>query len=310
VTEEQSVGIIGYGEVGRSLARAFVTAGFLVIAYDAVWPERAADPDPGVTAAADNAEVAASCRVLFVCTAASAIERVAAQLAGHLADDALVIDLASATAESKIRARDLLGPAADAYLDIALSSPPLHDGLGARMYASGPRSAELIAWAGDHGMDVRYLGDRVGQATQLKILRATLTKGLEAILLESLSTALLYDVDPETVLRTVESAFDDRPFQRFCEYLVSTGVVHDHRRAIEIGEAAQMAEAAGIPADMARAGQRVLERAAGLHRAGDLQDFRSALETYARAAGPATAHADRALAVGRLHPGDTSTTTA
>ena len=294
------IGVIGYGEVGRSLAMAFAERDLPVVAYDLSWGDVGGEIDPGVGAAKSTADVAQHSDVVWVCTPAAAIEAVARDLSGHFDGESLVVDLASATAESKIRASQALGEDADFYLDIALSAPPLHDGLSARMYASGARAKELMDWSGEHGMDIRYLGDRVGQATQLKILRATLTKGLEAILYESLSTALLYDVDPDTVMATIESAFDDRPFYSFCEYLVSTGVVHDGRRAVEIGEAATMAENAGLVADMARAAERVLSRAALLHGRDDPQDFRSALQTYARSAGERVGKVDPNLSVGRL----------
>lgn len=300
MTADSHIGVIGYGEVGRSLAIAFARKGSAVSAYDLSWRGVGDEIDPGVAAAGSNQEIAARCDVIFVCTPAAAIEAVAADVAGHLGVDTLVADLASATAESKIRASRLLGDQADRYIDIALSAPPLHDGLAARMYASGGRARDLMAWSQLHGMDIRFLGDRVGQCTQLKILRATITKGLEAILYESLTTALLYDVDPDTVMATIESAFDDRPFYRFCEYLVSTGVVHDGRRSVEISEAALMAENVGIEADMARGAERVLRRAAALHGPDDPQDFRSALETYARSAGQRLAEADADLALGRL----------
>jgi 3-hydroxyisobutyrate dehydrogenase-like beta-hydroxyacid dehydrogenase len=282
MTKQQSVGIIGYGEVGRSLAISFAASGVPVSAFDLSFGTREGAPDEGVVYESSSADVAASSRVIFVCTPAAGIESVARDLAGHIEPHHLIVDLASATPESKVRAADSLGSASDAYVDVALSAPPLQDGITARMWASGPRADELIEWSDSLGMDIRRLGDRVGQATKLKILRATLTKGLEAILLESMSAALLHDMDPELILRTVESAFDDRPFQTFCDYLVSTGVVHDDRRAIEVGEAAAMAEEVGIESDMARAAERVLTRASQLHQPGDAQEFVSALRTYAR----------------------------
>jgi 3-hydroxyisobutyrate dehydrogenase-like beta-hydroxyacid dehydrogenase len=283
MTQQQAVGIIGYGEVGRALAIGFAAAGVPVSAFDLSFARGTPDDD-GVRYPGSGVEIAAASRVIFVCTPAAAIEPVAKELAGHIEAHHLIVDLASATPESKIRAAESLGSASGAYVDVALSAPPLQDGITARMWASGPRAEELIEWSDTLGMDIRRLGDRVGQATKLKILRATLTKGLEAILLESMSAALLHDVDPEIILGSVSSAFDDRPFQTFCDYLVSTGVVHDDRRAIEVGEAAAMAEQVGIASDMARAAERVLTRASKLHQAGDQQEFISALRTYARQA--------------------------
>ena len=300
MTADTHIGVIGYGEVGRALAVAFAERGLAVSAYDLSWDGVGDEIEPGVAAATSNQQIAERSTVVFVCTPAAAIEAVAADLSGRLGEGTLVADLASATAESKIRASRLLGSQADQYIDIALSAPPMQDGLAARMYASGGRARELMEWSAAHGMDIRFLGQRVGQATQLKILRATITKGLEAILYESLTTALLHDVDPDTVMATIESAFDDRPFYRFCEYLVSTGVVHDGRRAVEIGEAALMAENVGIEADMARGAERVLRRAAALHGQDDPQSFRSALRTYARSAGERRTEADADLALGRL----------
>lgn len=298
MAQPDQIGFIGYGEVGRAMARGFVATGMTVLAFDLRWPE--GSEHDGVRRAASIEEIADACPVIWVCTPAAAIEAVAEQLAGRVTPQQFVVDLASAHADSKIRAARALGEASDAYIDIALSAPPLDDGIAARMYASGPRAEEFIRWTSAHGMDVRHLGDKVGQATQLKILRAPLTKGLEAILLEALTTAMLYGVDPETLVRTVESAFDDRPYFRFCEYLVATGVVHDDRRAIEVGEAATMAEQVGVTADMARATERVLQRSASLHGPEDEETFLGAIRAYARHVQDVRGPVDDTLAVGPL----------
>jgi 3-hydroxyisobutyrate dehydrogenase-like beta-hydroxyacid dehydrogenase len=67
-----------------------------------------------------------------------------------------------------------------------IGAPPRRP--GTRFYASGPGAAELARLA-DYGLDVRVLGDAMGQASGLKMCYGALTKGLQALGVELLVAA-------------------------------------------------------------------------------------------------------------------------
>ena len=74
---------------------------------------------------------------------------------------------------------------------------------GTRFYASGPGANELAALSG-FGLDVRVIGDEIGQASGLKMCYGALTKGLQALGTELLVAARLMGL--EETLRAEQQA--------------------------------------------------------------------------------------------------------
>ena len=76
-----------------------------------------------------------------------------------------------------------------------IGGPPKGESPNTRFYASG-KDAELFARLNDFGLDVRVIGDEIGQASGLKMCYAASTKGSSALMLELLIAAKrlgLYD---------------------------------------------------------------------------------------------------------------------
>jgi 3-hydroxyisobutyrate dehydrogenase-like beta-hydroxyacid dehydrogenase len=76
-----------------------------------------------------------------------------------------------------------------------IGGPPRGESPNTRFYASG-KDADLFARLNDFGLDVRVIGDQIGQASGLKMCYAASTKGTSALMLELLIAARrlgLYD---------------------------------------------------------------------------------------------------------------------
>jgi 3-hydroxyisobutyrate dehydrogenase-like beta-hydroxyacid dehydrogenase len=76
-----------------------------------------------------------------------------------------------------------------------IGGPPRGPSPNTRFYASG-QDADLLARLNDFGLDVRVIGDQIGQASGLKMCYAASTKGTSALMLELLIAARrlgLYD---------------------------------------------------------------------------------------------------------------------
>ena len=69
-----------------------------------------------------------------------------------------------------------------------VGGPPKVGGKGPRFYASG-EAAGAFAVLADHGLDVRVIGDAVGQASALKMCYAAITKGIALLATGALVTA-------------------------------------------------------------------------------------------------------------------------
>lgn len=77
--------------------------------------------------------------------------------------------------------------------DVGIVGPPPRKP-GTRFYVSGPGAEEFSELA-QYGLDVRILGDEVGQASALKMCYGALTKGLQALATELLVAANLAGVE-------------------------------------------------------------------------------------------------------------------
>jgi len=71
--------------------------------------------------------------------------------------------------------------------------PPKPGGSGPRFYASGP-DAPALAELGTYGLDIRVIGEEIGQASALKMCFAAMSKGVTALATEALTAAQLLGV--------------------------------------------------------------------------------------------------------------------
>lgn len=88
-------------------------------------------------------------------------------------------------------ARDVaavIEPTGSGFVDAGIVGSPPRDAASPRFYASGPDRAHFGALR-DAGLDVRVLGDEVGEASAVKMCYAALTKGTTAIATELLVAA-------------------------------------------------------------------------------------------------------------------------
>src|SRR5205823_8953784 len=75
-----------------------------------------------------------------------------------------------------------------------IGGPPKVGQPGPRFYASGEHAAAFAALRA-HGLDVREIGNRIGQASGLKMCYAALTKGLTALATELLVAGRAMDLE-------------------------------------------------------------------------------------------------------------------
>ena len=113
--------------------------------------------------------------------------RAAALVARRIADAMLATDKAPAFAECNAIAPEhvrqiaaALAPTGAAFIDAGIVGPPPEGGRVTRFYASGAQAGLLEVLEGG-GLEVRILGEEVGQASALKMCYAGLTKGAQGL---------------------------------------------------------------------------------------------------------------------------------
>lgn len=88
---------------------------------------------------------------------------------------------------------DIITSAGGTFVDASIIGPPPRRPRATRFYASGP-NLDTFSTLNNFGLDVRPLGDEIGQASAIKMCYASLTKGLTALCTELLTAAEMLGV--------------------------------------------------------------------------------------------------------------------
>ena len=238
---------IGFGEAGPLIARGLLDAGAAsVAAYDILmddpagrdaWVARAAAV-PARACASPADAVAAADIVLSTVTSERALEAATAA-APHLRAGQLYLDLNSCSPGKKVKASAVVEahPCAR-YVDVAVMDTVPGRGHTVPMLLAGPAAAEAAERLAPFGMTLEVVGDRVGQASTIKMARSVFMKGIEAILCESLVAADRAGV-ADRVLGSIQATFPGLDWRALATYHMGRMALHGRRRAIEMESVAE-----------------------------------------------------------------------
>ncbi|MDI1275410.1 NAD(P)-dependent oxidoreductase [Polaromonas sp.] len=247
----EHVGMIGYGEVGKIFTAGLKDKVAGVSAWDLIFDvpalrdaQRAHAAQAGVAACASMAALCERADLIISAVTASSTLAVAQAAAAHIRPGAVFLDLNSASPGTKQQAAALIDPVGGHYVEagVMTSVPPY--GIRVPMLLGGARAAELAGVLAAWGMDAKAVSDKLGVASAIKMCRSVMIKGLEALVIESYTTARAYGVE-DHVLPTLAETFPSIDWQKQGAYFFSRVVQHGQRRAEEMREAANTVREAG-----------------------------------------------------------------
>lgn len=128
---------------------------------------------------------------------------------------------------------------------------------------SGKRAKEVVDTLAAYGMKAKYVGDMVGNACAIKVVRSIFMKGWEAITMECVHAAYYYDVVDE-VLDSISEFFELRTMKEHFNSFVNTDAIFAKRRGEEIDAIAMMLFNDGIDNKMSIAAKTKLAWIASL----------------------------------------------
>jgi 3-hydroxyisobutyrate dehydrogenase-like beta-hydroxyacid dehydrogenase len=248
--QEWKVGLVGYGEVGRILAEDLRLRGVCVSAYDIKLGGDEQSPlvthakRHGVRLFASHAALARDSELLISAVTASQTLSAAKACAADLAH-ALFLDLNSASPGVKRQVGETIEAAGGHYLEGAVmtSLPPYR--IGVPLLLGGPHAVRLLEPLRRLGFAPKAVAGDEGRVSATKMCRSVMIKGLEAMLIESLTSARRYGVE-DAVLESLRETFPGIDWERQADYMFSRVIVHGRRRAEEMREAAQTVREAGL----------------------------------------------------------------
>ncbi len=247
-----SIGLVGYGEVGRILAEDLRARGLARInAYDIKLggpdeaPLREHAAQHGISLAASHAELAAGADLIVSAVTASQAVPVAHACAPALRAGTWFLDFNSASPGAKIKAAGFVDGAGGRYVEGAVmtSMPPYR--IRVPLLLGGPSAAVLEPLLTLLGFDAKVASDRLGVASATKMCRSVMIKGLEAMVIESFTTARAYGVEAQ-VLASLAETFPGIDWEKHGSYFFQRVIQHGRRRAEEMREAAQTVREVGL----------------------------------------------------------------
>jgi 3-hydroxyisobutyrate dehydrogenase-like beta-hydroxyacid dehydrogenase len=254
------VALVGFGEAGESFARA---AGWRGEArgWDVLPERRAAMARRGVETADDAADALAGRAFFLSLVTADAALDAARDYAPLLPEGALWCDMNSAAPDTKRAAAAAIEAAGGRYVDVAIMAP-VDKGLGVPLLVSGPHSLAAQPLLEALGFsNVRLVGEEVGRASAIKMIRSVMVQGLEALSFDCAAAAEAAGVLGEVAASLDESEKPLRWAERIA-YNRERMETHGERRAAEMEESAKTLQSLGVEPVMTRGTAELQRRAA------------------------------------------------
>jgi len=256
---ERTIAIIGFGEAGAAFASAGMGAEHRLVAYDvktdvpATRPAKRADFErAGVIGADTPAEALADARTILSLVTADQALAAANAGAPELRSGALWLDMNSVGPDTKRAAAAAIEAAGGRYADVAVMAPVDPARLAVPLLVSGPYAGEARSALETLGFThVRTVGERVGQASAIKMIRSVMVKGLEALSAEMILAADAAGVTGE-VIASLDASWPGADWAAKTDYNLGRMMAHGLRRAAEMEEVARTLDALGTGAQMTR----------------------------------------------------------
>jgi 3-hydroxyisobutyrate dehydrogenase-like beta-hydroxyacid dehydrogenase len=243
--------LIGYGEVGRILAEDLRARGVQVAAHDLkLGGPGAAELQShagaqGVVLAASHHQAVAGAELVISAVTASQTLAVAQAAAPGLAPGAFFLDFNSASPGAKAQAAQVVNAAGGRYVEGAVmtSVPPYR--IRVPLLLGGPEAAALEPLLNAMGFAAKVASEQLGVASATKMCRSIMIKGLEAMVIESFTTARHYGVE-DAVIASLQETFPGIDWEKQGAYFFQRVIEHGRRRSEEVREVAQTVREAGL----------------------------------------------------------------
>jgi 3-hydroxyisobutyrate dehydrogenase-like beta-hydroxyacid dehydrogenase len=245
------VALIGYGEVGRILGEDLRARGHAVTAYDvklgsvAGVPLRAHALVHNVTLADSHGEAVSGAGLVVSAVTASRTVAAAEACARALPAGSFFLDFNSASPGAKIAAAEHVWQAGAYYVEGAVMTSVLPHRIKVPLLLGGPHASAIEPLLSALGFAPAVASSELGIASATKMCRSVIIKGMEAMVIESITTARYYGVE-EAMIASLQETFPGIDWEAQAAYFFQRVIVHGRRRAEEMSEAAVTVRDAGL----------------------------------------------------------------
>jgi 3-hydroxyisobutyrate dehydrogenase-like beta-hydroxyacid dehydrogenase len=199
----------------------------------------------GVALAASHAALAGETDFVISAVTASQAVAVAQACAPAIRKATWYLDFNSASPGAKAKAAALIDGAGGRFVEGAVmtSVPPYR--IKVPLLLGGPGANELEPLLNAIGFAAKVASDKLGVSSAVKMCRSIMIKGLEAMVIESFTTARAYGVE-DAVLASLTETFPAINWEKQGAYFFQRVIEHGRRRAEEVREVAETVREAGL----------------------------------------------------------------
>ena len=260
MTQITKVCLLGFGEVGQTLAEDLASGGDLSLCTfdikfsdrDSV-PSRALESHPRVKGC-DSAEAAASGCELVISAGTAAEDLAAARsVVPGLGQGCFYLDLNSVSPATTKAAAVVVEKAGGRYVEAAIMSSVGLRRIKSPILLGGPHAEAFVPVAQSLGFTgASYYSAELGRASAAKMCRSAIVKGLEALITEALLPARHFGVESE-VLASLQDLLPGVDWTSQARYMIARSLEHGKRHAGEMREVAETVRGAGLEPLMSEA---------------------------------------------------------
>jgi len=249
------IAFIGFGEAAQAMANGLAKEPGVtkLSAFDIRFSDAAQAPDlksraeaRKVQACADLAEALAGADIVLSLVVGSAAVKVGEEAGKHMKKGQIFVDLNSVGPDAKKRVGEALSKGGDAgFVEGAVMArvPPYEHKVP--ILLAGEEAERAAKFLTGVGMDIEAVGTEIGQACAVKMIRSIIVKGVEALLLESLTAAEKAGVR-ERIIDSISQTFPGLDWRQTATYYIGRTQQHGARRVTEMKEAAATLESFGL----------------------------------------------------------------
>ena len=190
----KKVGVTSPGDMGQAIAMRLKACGFEV--FTALEGRSARTAELGrkaeLTDVGSIEKLVATCDAIFsVLNPGAAVDNAREVAAAMKAQKRKIVfvDCNAIAPQTGLEIDKMIRDAGGIFVDAGIIGPPPRGKAKTKLYVSGPEAAQLAEQIKDEQLGVRVVGEKIGEASAVKMCYASITKGALALGMELLITA-------------------------------------------------------------------------------------------------------------------------
>lgn len=246
-----TIGFIGFGEVAYIFSKAMKRGGADIIVYDILFDDKNKVEEKKHLALGIGdkvgtlEEVLKNSSIVLSTVTTQVAKKVAKMCAPILQSKQIYVDLNSASPNKKIEIGKIIEKTRADFVEGAILDAVGIADAKTRILIGGSRGQEVANILNNYGLNVTFFSQQIGKASKFKMLRSIFTKGIEALLLETLVAGKRAGIEKE-LWEDITKLMKSKSFDEIAKNWIITHAIANERRYHEMLQVLETMNELGI----------------------------------------------------------------